>query len=236
MNHRYPELHRNVKWNIKRVWQQKIYAITKIRNDRKRAEINAIHKEVIKTPIFKDITKDHLQDRVDRLLKNGTLLNKPNRDKDSLRLNIDKINDPSINITSLSTHSPLAASPTTYRLSIQTQTQGISLATPQFNPNSPLHKKLPSSLVESSPSNISIDTPTTRSRVTSYSNNSNDALQSEVIFEKLKVTKYIIKSELESLPTNSTYSTTNHITEIRSLKRELDIKERMITQLLNTVK
>ena len=170
------------------------YAITKIRNDRKRAEINAIHKEVIKTPIFKDITKDRLQGRVDKLLKNGTLLNKPNRDKDSLRLNRDKTNDPSINISSLSTHSPPAASPTTYRLSLQTQTQGISLAAPQFNPNSPLHKKLPSSLVESSPSNISIDTPTTRDRVTSYSNNSNDVLQSEVIFEKLKITK--LKNDL----------------------------------------
>ena len=73
-------------------------ATTKIRNDRKRAEINAIHKEVIKTPIFKDITKDRLQDRVDKLLKNGTLLNKPNRDKDSLRLNRDKVNYSSINI------------------------------------------------------------------------------------------------------------------------------------------
>ena len=115
------------------------YAITKIRNDRKRAEVNAIHKEVLKIPIFKDITKDRLQDRVDKLLKNGTLLNKP-RDNDSLRLNRDKINDPSINISSLSSHSPPAASPTTYRLSLQTQTQGISLAAPQFNPNSPLHK------------------------------------------------------------------------------------------------
>ena len=47
-----------------RAWQQKLYAITKIRNDRKRAEINAIHKEVIKIPIFKDITKDRLQDRL----------------------------------------------------------------------------------------------------------------------------------------------------------------------------
>ena len=63
------------------------YAITKIRNDRKRAEINAIHKEVIKTPISRDITKDRLQDRFDKLLKNGTLLNKPNKDKDYLRLN-----------------------------------------------------------------------------------------------------------------------------------------------------
>ena len=113
------------------------YAITKIWNDRKRAEINAIHKEVIKTLIFKDITKDHLQDRVDKLLKNGTLLNELNRNMDSLRLNIDKINDTSINISSLSTNSPPAASPRTYRLSIQTQTQRISLATPQLNPNSP---------------------------------------------------------------------------------------------------
>ena len=37
------------------------------------------------------ITKDHLQGRADRFFKNGTLLNKANRDKDSLRLNIDKI-------------------------------------------------------------------------------------------------------------------------------------------------
>ena len=87
-------------------------AITKIRNHGKRAEINAIHKEVIETPIFKDITED----RVDKLLKNGTLLNKTNRDKDSLRLNRDKINDPSINISWLSTRSPPAASPTTYRV------------------------------------------------------------------------------------------------------------------------
>ena len=54
------------------------YEVTKIRNDRKRAEIKTIHKEVIKTPIYKDISKDRLQDKVDKLLKNGTLPNKPN--------------------------------------------------------------------------------------------------------------------------------------------------------------
>ena len=73
-----------------------------------------------------------------------------------------------------------------------------------------------------------MDTPTTRDRVTRYSNNSNDIFQSEVIFEKLKVTKLkndllddlrvkikdIIKKELESLRTNSTCSTTNYITGI----------------------
>ena len=60
-----------------------------------------------------DITKDRLHDRVDELLKNGTLLNKPNRDKDSLRINRENINDPSINISSVSRHSPPEASPTT---------------------------------------------------------------------------------------------------------------------------
>ena len=126
----------------------------------------------------------------------------------------------------------------------------LSQATPQLNSISPTHKKLSSSLLESSPSNISIDTPTTCDRVTRYCNNSNDIFQSEVIFEKLKVTKLkndllddlrveakdIIKKELESLHSNSTCSTTNYINEIESLKKELDMKERMITQLLNTVK
>ena len=154
MNYCYRESHSNVRWNIKGVWQQKYYAVNKIWNDRERAQINTIQKEVIKTPIFKYITEDRLQDRNDNSLKNRTLLNKPNREKDFLPIN--KINDPNINISSLSTHSPPSASPVTPWPSIQTQTQRIplSLATPQFNPNSP-------SQLNSSPSNISVDTPTT---------------------------------------------------------------------------
>ena len=74
---------------ILKEFDSKIYfAVTKIRNDRKRAEINTIHKKVTKTPIFNDITKDRLQDRIDKLLKNVTLRNKPNRDKDSRRIEI----------------------------------------------------------------------------------------------------------------------------------------------------
>ena len=46
------------------------YAVIKTRNDRKRPEINAIHKEVIKTPFFKDITKDRLRDGVCKLVQN----------------------------------------------------------------------------------------------------------------------------------------------------------------------
>ena len=58
-------------------FDNKIYcAVTKIRNDYKRAETNTMHKEVIKTTIFKDITEDRLQDRDDKSW-NGTLLNNP---------------------------------------------------------------------------------------------------------------------------------------------------------------
>ena len=190
-------------------------------------------KKLQKPPIFNDITKDRLQDRIDKLLKNGTLLNKPNRDKDSIRINRDKINDPSINISTLSTHSPPAASPMTSRLSIQTQTQGmqnpLSQAIRQFRSISPTHKKLPSPLLESSPSNISIGTPIfEKLKVAKLKNDLLDDLRVEI--------KDIIKKELESLHTNSTCSTTNYINEIESLKRELDMKECMITQLLNTVK
>ena len=53
------------------------YATTNIRNEHKRAKINAIHKEVIKARIFKDITKDCLQDRTDKLLKNEHCLISP---------------------------------------------------------------------------------------------------------------------------------------------------------------
>ena len=103
------------------------YSATKNRNNRKRAEVNTVHKEFIKTPIFKDINKDRLQDRGDKLLKNETLLSKPFRDKESLRINRDKIGDPSINTSSLSTQSPTAARPKTYGLSMPTQNQAMQI-------------------------------------------------------------------------------------------------------------
>ena len=63
---------------ILKEFDSKIYfTVTKIRNDCKRAEIDTTHKEVTKTPIFNDITKDRSQDRTDKLLKNGTLLISP---------------------------------------------------------------------------------------------------------------------------------------------------------------
>ena len=56
------------------------------------------------------------------------------------------------------------------------------------------------------------------------------------LLDDLRVQIKDVKKELKSLYTNLTHSTTSYITEIKSFKRELDIKGRMIRQLLNTVK
>ena len=64
------------RWNIKRVWQQNIYyGGTKVRNYREHAEIKTIHGEVMKTPIFEDISKDPLQEKIDKFVENWSLLN-----------------------------------------------------------------------------------------------------------------------------------------------------------------
>ena len=67
--------------------------------------------------------QDCVRDRIDKLFKNGTLPDKPNGDKNSLRINKEKINDRIINISTLSIHSPPEVSPMAPRISIQTQTK-----------------------------------------------------------------------------------------------------------------
>ena len=49
-----------------------------------------MYKEVIKTLFSNTFTKNCLQDRVDKFVQNGILLNKLNRDKYSLHVNRDK--------------------------------------------------------------------------------------------------------------------------------------------------
>ena len=117
VNYRCHELHSN---GTQTFDSKMYYAVIKTRNDRKHPEINTIHKEVIKAPFFKDITKDRLRDGVCKLAQNWILLNKPNIDKGSLGIIREKINYPSINISSFPTHSPLAALPKISRLSTHT--------------------------------------------------------------------------------------------------------------------
>ena len=66
--------------------------INDLKKKRKRADIDSIHKEIIKTINFKDTTKDDLQDRINILLINEKLINKINRNLNSYSVNEAKTN------------------------------------------------------------------------------------------------------------------------------------------------
>ena len=61
--------------------------INDLKKKQKRADIDSIHKEIIKTIDFKDTTKDDLQDRINILLINEKLINKINRNLNSYSVN-----------------------------------------------------------------------------------------------------------------------------------------------------
>ena len=66
----------------------KIYsAIKQIRGQKNRADINSIHKEIVKVIDFEAISKEFLNDRIEMLLQNDKIINRLNRNKNSYRLN-----------------------------------------------------------------------------------------------------------------------------------------------------
>lgn len=67
--------------------------------------------------------KDHLQERINKLIYKGIFINKLDRDKDSLHENSDLTNAASMDNTLPLAHSTPAVSLTTPRLSIYTNTK-----------------------------------------------------------------------------------------------------------------
>ena len=61
--------------------------IRKIKNQDQRADINSIHKKIIKIPDYHDVFKEFLNIRIENLLKNSWIRNKPNRGNPSFTLN-----------------------------------------------------------------------------------------------------------------------------------------------------
>ena len=64
-----------------------IKIIRKIKNQHQRADINSIHNKIIKIPDYHDVSKEFLNIRIENLLKNGRIRNKPNRGNPSFTLN-----------------------------------------------------------------------------------------------------------------------------------------------------
>ena len=69
-------------------FDQNIFTVINgLKKNRKRTDIDSIHKEMVKTIDFKDTTKDDLQDRITILLINEKLINKINRNVSSYSVN-----------------------------------------------------------------------------------------------------------------------------------------------------
>ena len=64
-----------------------IKIIRKIKNQHQRADIYSTHKKIIKILDYHHVTKEFLNIRIENLLKNGRIRNKPNRGNPSFTLN-----------------------------------------------------------------------------------------------------------------------------------------------------
>ena len=61
-------------------------AINRIKYQNKRTDRKRVLKEIIKTIHFEKISKSFLDDRINMLIQNDNIINKPNRNKDSFRI------------------------------------------------------------------------------------------------------------------------------------------------------
>ena len=74
--------------DVELIWfDHDINIIRKIKNQHQRADIYSIHKKIIKIPDYHYVTKEFLNIRIENLLKNGRIRNKPNRGNLSFTLN-----------------------------------------------------------------------------------------------------------------------------------------------------
>ena len=61
--------------------------ILQIRKNNNRADVNSIHKHIIKIVDFEYVTKEYLDERIHTLITDGKIINKINRNADSHYLN-----------------------------------------------------------------------------------------------------------------------------------------------------
>ena len=61
--------------------------INHLRKQNKRANLHKIYNEVIKTIHFENANREHLHNRINELIIQGKIVNKPNRSDDSYRVN-----------------------------------------------------------------------------------------------------------------------------------------------------
>ena len=193
--------------------------IIKLRNQYKRADLASIYKELTKNLELNKFTDGHLKNRINALLVNGKIIDKPNRDRPSYLLNenvsptVDHVYEPELLETLLTPlNSPLSAP----RLDgeIETPTIGQQHTSPSILENE-----------------LFLDTMLKKAHYTTFKN--------EIITELEKTVERIFKSELEQFKVKSEKTLSDsHIVyqeQIQSLKEVCRTKDIMISKLLETI-
>ena len=207
----------------------------------KRADIDSIHKEIIKTITFKDTIKDDLQDRINILFINEKLINKISRNLNPYSVNEANTNTKYGTNQVLSSNSYFANSNND-----STSDSSITPQTPLKGSETPSTKSIPDLT-------IGLLTPTKKTIENAETNFSEKNIDTMTRYDKIKVESFkenilqnlwnnikeildseftIFKSKWEELVE---ISSVRYNKQIDHLKNELQMKDKIIDQLLKSL-
>ena len=151
--------------------------INDLKKKLKRADIDSIHKEIIKTTDFKDTTKDDPQDRINILLINEKLINQINRNLNSYSVN-------EANTTEYGTTQELSSN-LSFANSNNDSTPDSSITpqTPLKDSETPSTKSIPDLT-------IGLVTPTKKTIEIAGKNSSEKNIDTTTQYEKIKVESF----------------------------------------------
>ena len=193
-------------------------AINRIRHLwRQRADTNSIFKEITKIEQYQSITKDFLQDHIDKLIIDGKIINNINRNKNFYKVNIELIDqqDQSFLV------SPNDFPPASTITPINEKTPSIDFTL--LNTNTPKNHKPINNEKDKRIRESHIDTITKNDKV--------NTLKDSILNNLHKDIENIINRKMESSleKTQSIYKD-----ELQLLRKELESQNNIINKLLET--
>ena len=206
--------------------------INYLRKQHKFVSFDKIYNELIKTINFENASREHLHDRINELIIQGKIVNKPNRNDDSYRVNesivdfnIEQLEDSSLSGSDLSFIPPNTKQSSSIE-SVNTPRKPTNniLGTPNFPQKNINSKESVRRIMESQTFNDNISE---KMKIESRKTGIISSLESTIssLFQKELNT---MKDKCEKLIQNS-YS--NYICQIDNLRKEIKNKDEIINKL-----
>ena len=206
--------------------------INHLRKQHRRANLGKIYNELIKTINFENASREHLHDRINELIIQGKIVNKPNRNDDSYRVNesIVDLNIEQLEYSSLTENDLSFATPNTKQSS---SIESVNTPKKPIN-NIPETSNLPQKDSNSKESvRIIMESQTFNDNI--FEKMKIESLKTEIISSLESTISSLFQKELntmkdkcEKLIQNS-YS--NYICQIDNSRKETENKDKIISKL-----